>query len=486
MGYFSGLLYLKLKDDGSMLSVADNEFLTFLAKYFTIPVTTILQKSLDQHIISATDSDKVIIDTLQELLGYQRRLLEPLSVALTKTSAFDTICSLQSLQVFDKHCSLLIADRDNFFRLIYFKKKPTEIIPFTTGDILKIDGCYFKEGKLFTNQLPKKIWFYDLPALFTIRDYFLDNLPECIYDEDYTKKTALVNIIGYLYSFTRNDKLFLFVHSKQLQIRLIPYKTEDLDLSLQGKLVRITYCELDYGPDAFQVKMSEHSVLTVKSTITSTLPPEAITKLMRFEYPSYRMALTELTDKAVAQTKVTLMQVDHTDQAWQFYGYDASQAVCLTVFDELFGELLATYITDPAVFLIDGVYKRGKKYYVRERLENFQLIKSDEEEEEEEDMTVPVINPVDIMAEELVILDVYIVEVTDKVFLNKDNKQEKYEKIKGISYNTDVSVHNYNKHYYQKLLVGKTYRLFFCKSKFFAGRLYFIMNSTTVLQVLTL
>ena len=328
-----------------MLSLSSNDFIIFLSKYFSVDPAFIIQKSIDNGIISTSDTENAIISTLSSLLGYQRRLLEPLSIALTKSSPFDSIVSLLAYKDFDKHISLLIADRSNIFKLILFKKE-LDSPRFNINSTYKIDSCYFKEGKLLTNNTPKEIWFYNFDHIFTIRDYYLDNLPECIYDEEYTKITSLVNIIGYFYVSIVNDKTFCFIHSKQLQIRLIPFKLEDLNQSYSTKLVRISYCELDYGPDAYQLKMSEFSVFTSLSNFSFDLSTDQFKSLIRFEYPSTRMSLSELTEKVVACTKIKLVNVDKNDSNWYFFGYDSSQAVIFTVFDDIFAEQLASLITD--------------------------------------------------------------------------------------------------------------------------------------------
>ena len=456
-----------------MLTITHHEFLQFLSKYFNIDPGIIIQKSIEKQIIDPSDSENIIINKLKSVLGYQRRLLEPLSVALSKSTPFDSIVYLLAFKTFDKHCSLLIADQSNIFRLIYFLKDSELKISFVTDEIYKIDSCYFKDGKLFTNTSPKQIWFYEFPTLFTIKEYFLDNLPECIYDEAYTSKTNFVHIIGYFYTFTREDRLFCFIHSQELQIRLIPYKTDDLDLSVSNKLVRVSYCELEYGSDAYQLKMTEFSEFTMLSSVSKDVSEESFRMFIRFEYPSYRMSLSELTDKSVACAKVKLVQVNKADSSWQFYGYDSSQAVCLIVFDDQFADQLASRISDNSYFLIDGIYRRGRKYYLRERIENIQVI----EYEGEEDISIPVSNPEHLIEEKLVIIDLMVTEVLDRTFVTKENKRGRYEKIRGVSYNQQISVNNYNTEYFQIFLVGKFYRLFFVQCKFYAGNLYFIMDS---------
>ena len=462
-----------------MLSLDQNEYLIFLSNYFKVNPKTILQKSFDNKIIDTSDSEEIIISKLKSSLGYQRRLLEPLSVALTKSAPFDTIVYLYAFKEFEKHYSLLVADADNIFKLIFFKSSDEDHL-FKTGSILKINSCYFKEGRLLTNQAPKDIWFCDFRTIFTVREYYLDNLPECIYDEKYTKITNFVTIVGYFYIVTKSDKNFCFIHSKELQIRFIPFKLEELDQSVSTKLVRITFCELDYGPDAYQLKMSEFSEFTVLSSIPLVFTPEKFKSLIRFEYPAYRMALSELTEKTVAITKIKLLKVDKIESSWNFYGYDCSQAVCLTVFDDLFAEQLTSLISDDTILLIDGIYRRGRKYYMRERISNIHPIIIEDEEE----ITIPVSNPEHIIEEKLIIIDIVVTEILEKFYLTRDNKQENYEKVKGVSHNIQITVNNYNKKYYQKFFVGNSYRLFFLKSKFFSGNIYFIMNSNSSLIVL--
>ena len=458
-----------------MLTSELHEYLVFISKYFSVDSDTIIQKSLDLGIISSDDSPDTIISRLKESIGYQRRLLEPLAVALTKSTPFDTLVSLVTIRSFENHLSLLIADQYNIFRLLYFFKDQ-QAPKFPPNSVLKLDSCYYKEQKLFTNSPPRPIWFYDFPSVFTIRDYYINNLPECIYDEDYTKITNLVHIIGYFFTQTRNDKLFCFIHSKELQIRLIPFKIEDLDSSFSTHFVKLTFCELAYGPDAYQLKMTEFSEITELTPIPLVLAPDQFKRLVRFEYPSMRMSLSELTDKTVAATKIKILNFDYSDDTWKFYGYDSSQAVCLTVFDQAFAEQLTSAMTDESFFLIDGIYKRGKRYYLRERPENVQIISYEEEDEIE----IPVSRPDQLDEEKLVILDIIVTEITERTFVSKENKHEKYEKLRCISYNTPISINNYNMKYYQKFLVGESYRVFFVKSKFYNGNLYFIMDSNSI------
>ena len=464
-----------------MLTIPRHEYLQFLSKYFSINPEIIFQKSIENHIIDPSDSEDVIIEKLKSALGYQRRLLEPLNVALSKSTPFDSIVALLTFKIFDKHCSFLIADQNNIFKLIYFRKELELDFSFTSGEILKIDSCYFKEGKLFTNNIPKPIWFYDFPTIFTIKEFFLDNLPECIYDEAYTSTTNIVHIIGYFYVLSREDHVFCFIHSQELRIRIIPYKTDDLDLSLANKLVRVSYCELDYGPDSYQLKMTEFSNFKILSTVPKELTNKYFRSLIRFEYPSYRMSLSELTDKTVAITKVKLILAEKGESSWQFYGYDSSQAFCLTVFDDLFAEQMTSLMSDTSYFLIDGIYKRGKKYYIRERITNIHVI----EFEDEEDISIPISNPNNIIEEKLVIIDLVITEILEKNFVTQDNKTKRFEKIRGISHNQQISINNYNRQYFQKFLVGKSYRVFFVNAKFYAGNLYFILNENSVLSLIT-
>jgi hypothetical protein len=460
-----------------MLSDHFPDYLTFLSKYFNIPPATILQKSIDLNIISQDDSSDLIVNKLKSTLGFQRRLLEPLSIAFKKTTPFDSLVYLYAFKIFDKHCSFLIADEYNIFRLIYFKRDNSENFSFNVGDILKIDSCYPKDGKLLTNQIPKHIWFYDFSHIFTINDYYLDNLPDCIYDEEYTKKTNLVTIIGYFLSKSKNDKLFCYIYTKELQIRIIPYKIDEIDSSFNNKLVKISYCELDYGPDAYQLKMSEFSEFTILSSIPLS---SDFSSLLRFEYPSFKMSLSELTDKSVAITRVSFLTVDRNDTSWKFYGYDSSQAFCLTVFDTIVAEQLSSIISQNNLLLVDGLFRHGKNLYMRERLANIESLDLDEED----NLTVPISNPNHISEEKFVILDCYVSEILEKFFITKQNKQDSYEKIKAVSYNSSITINNYNKDYFQKFLVGKSYRFFFLRSKFFNNNLYFIMDSTTVIQII--
>ncbi len=460
-----------------MFSLESNEFMIFLSNYFNIKPEIILQKSIENQIIALTDTENIVISKLKSLLGYQRRLLEPLSVGPTKSSPFDTIVFLHSYKNFDNHYSFLIADQSNIFKLIVFKKdhdNPT----FKKGITLKIESCYYKEGKLLTNVLPKNIWFVEFSHVFFVREYYLDNLPECIYDEEYSKITNLVNILGYFLIIIVSDKLFCYIHSKTLQIRLIPYKIEELNHSFSTKLVRISYCELEYGPDAYQLKMSEFSEFSLLSSIPVIFNSSQFKELIRFEYPTFRMALSELTEKAVACTKIKLLTFERTETCWNFYGYDSSQAVCLTIFDNQFAEFLSLLIFESSTLLIDGIYKRGKNYYLRERVNNIQKL----DLEEDDDVIIPVTNPELVTEEKLTILDIYITEVFEKTFLNKDNRPQRYEKIKGITNNLKIMIHNYNDRSFQKLLVGKSYRLFFVKSRFFSENLYFTMSIKTIIS----
>ena len=127
--------------------------------------------------------------------------------------------------------------------------------------------------------------------------------------------------------------------------------------------------------------------------------------------------------------------------------------------------------------MINGIYKRGKKYYLRERIENIHPI----DLEYEEEISIPVTNPEHITEEKLVIIDIVVTEILEKYFLTRDNKQERYEKIKGISHNIQISVNNYSKKFFQKVMVGNTYRLVFVRSKIFSGNLYFTMNRNSYL-----
>ena len=87
-----------------------------------------------------SDSSEVISSTLQSLIGNQRRLLEPLSVTSSKSSAFDTIAFIHKIIPFDKHYLLLIADATNIFNLLYFKKDPTETLHLSEHAIVKISS----------------------------------------------------------------------------------------------------------------------------------------------------------------------------------------------------------------------------------------------------------------------------------------------------------------------------------------------------------
>lgn len=462
-----------------MISIDLDEYLIFISKYFMVESDTIIQKSLDQGIISADDPPDIIISKLKDTIGYQRRLLEPLSVVLTKTTPFDTLISLVAMKYFESHISLLVADQHNIFRLLYFFKDQ-QAPAFQLGSVLKLDSCYFKENKLFTNSLPRLIWFYEFSSLFTVREYYIDNLPECIYDENYTKTTNLVHIIGYYFTQKINDKLFCFIHSKELQIRLIPHKIEELDTNLNTKFVKITYCELGYGPDAYQLKMTEFSDIAILTPVSYTITIDQFKSLIRFEYPSIRMSLSELVDQSVATTKIKLMHATFSDDTWKFFGYDSSQAVCLSIFDQTFAEHLTDVISDDTFLLIDGIYKRGKKYYLRERSSNIQIISYEEEDEIE----IPITRPDQLEDEKLVILDIIVTEIIEKSYLTKENKQGKYEKLRCLSCNIPTSINNYNKSLYQRFLVGQSYRVFFVKSKFYNGNLYFIFDQHSIFKTL--
>ena len=461
-----------------MSTLMQNEYLIFLSKYFKVDLQFIIQKSIEQKIISDFDSTEVIISKLQSNIGYQRRLLEPLSCAFSKSSPFDTIAFVYKILTFDKHYSLLIADQNNIFKLIYFKKDESDILNINALSIIKIDSCFVKESKLYTNQPPKVLWFYEFLELFAVREYHIDNLPECIYDKDYSKITNLVNIIGFFLTVTRNDKTFCYIHSKDLQIRVIPFKLEAINSDYSSKLVRITYCELEYGPDAFQLKLTEFSDFTLLSPFSLTLSAKKFNDLIRFEYPSNRMSLIELTSNMVAFTKLKLLVSDYSDSSWKFFGYDSSMAVCLTVFDSDFGEHIAHSISDDSLFFIDGIYKHGKHYYLRERLENIQLISL----EDEDVISIPISRPDQIEDEKLVIIDLFVTEIIEKLYLSKENKQEKYEKLKGFSFDNSITVNNYNKSFNQTFLVGQSYRLYFVRSKFYNENLYFIMDDRTVIN----
>lgn len=463
-----------------MISGEQNEYLIFLSEYFKVNTRTIIQRSIENNIISPSDNIDVITSKLQSVIGYQRRLLEPLSVAFTKSSPFDSVVYLYKYKNFENHLSLLIADNLNIFKLIYFKKTINESIPFSDQTIIKIDSCFVKNGTLFTNQMPRKIWFYHFPTIFTVNSYHLDNLPECIYDENYTRITNLVNIIGYFLYKKENDKIFCYIYTKELQIRLIPFKLEEITEDFSTKLVKLTYCELDYGPDAYQLKLTEYSEFLELSTIPMILKKSHFKSLLRFEYPSIRMSLSELSEKAVASTKVKFLEAVYSDSYWKFFGYDASQAVCIIVYDLEFGEHLASLISENSYFHIEGIYKRGKKFYLRERLENFQLISFNDED----DISIPLTSPDQITEEKLVILDFLVNEILDKYYLSKENKQKKYEKLKGICCTIPITINNYNNDFFQTMLVGKTYRLYFVRSKMFNGNLYFIMDMNSKLQMI--
>ena len=456
-----------------------HEFLSFLSNYFKIKQELIIQRSIDKNIIDPSDSIQTIVDKLQVSLGFQRRLLEPLSVAFTKSTPFDTIVTILAFKDFEKHCALLVADQSNIFKLIVFKKDQP-LPAFQMNSIYKIDSCYLKDGKLLTGIPPKPIWFYNFDQIFSVRDYFLDNLPECIYDEEYTKTTNLVNILGYFLVNIVNDKIFCFIHTKQLQIRIIPFKLDELDHSLSNKFVRISYCELDYGPDAYQLKMIEFSEFMILASNPLNTSFEQFKLLIRFEYPSVRMSLSELTEKLVACSKVKLLSLIQNDHSWSFLGYDSSQAVSITVFDSQFAEWLSTLLSDSTLLLIDGIYKHGKKYYLRERAENIHIFGPDEAEE----ITIPIVNPENITDEKLVIIDILITEIQEKIYLSKSNKREQYEKISGISQNLSISLHNYNKSLFQRILVGTSYRMFFVRSRIFNDSLYFILDSTSKIEII--
>ena len=462
-----------------MISVNNSEYLLFLANYFKIDPQLIIQRSIDHHIILPSDSSDTITSKLQSRIGYQRRLLEPLSCALTKTSPFDSIAYVLKILSFDKHYSLLIADQHNIFKLLYFKKDQKNTLEITESSIIKLDSCFSKDSTLMTNQPPKTLWFYDFPEIFTVREFHIDNLPECIYDESYTRTTNLVHIIGFFLVVTRNDKVFCYIHSKELQIRVIPFKREEINTDFSTKLVRITYCELEFGPDAFQLKLTEFSEFILLSPLPFILPSIKFNILLRFEYPSQRMSLIELTEKSVAATKLRLAVADYCDGSWKFFGYDSSMAVCLTVFDSHFGDHLSNSISDDSFFFIDGIYKHGKHFYLRERLENIQLITI----EDEDDITIPISRPDQIDDEKLVIIEFYVTEIIEKTYLSNENKQEKYEKLKGLSFNVPITINNYNKSFFQRILVGQSYRIFFLKSKFFNGNLYFIMDKDSFLKI---
>lgn len=462
-----------------MISIEENEYLTFLSKYFSVSIQDILEKSIENNVINQCDSLETIVSKLKSVLGFQRRLSEPLEVAFSKTSPFDTIVKLVAFTEFEKHISFLIADSENILRLLYFFKEERSF-HFKVGSIVKIDSCYYKDGKLMTNKRPKNIWFYDFPHVFMIREYFLDNLPECIYDEDYSKRTKLVTIIGYFLNHKSNDKLFCFIYSKELQIRIIPYKIEEINNNISFKLVKISYCELGYGSDAFQLKMTEFSELTVLSKLSYEISKERFKKLIRFEYPTIRMSLSELTENSVACTKVKVLNAIKTDNVWKFYGFDSSQAVCMNVYDEIFANNLEMNISDQTCFLINGIYKRGKNYYVRERIENIEIVTMEEEDE----ILIPISKPNLIDEEKLVIIDILVTEILERTYISKEKKQEKYEKIKALSSNIPISINCYNKTAYHKFLPGCNYRFYFVRSKFYNNNLYFIYDSNSFFNAL--
>lgn len=463
-----------------MISIEENEYLTFLSKYFSVPIQDIIEKSIEKNIISQDDSEEVIVSKLKDSLGYQRRLLEPLAVAFTKSTPFDTLASLITYKMFDNHISLLVADQKNILKIIYFFKESVEF-NFRIGSVVKIDSCYVKDGVAKTNQPPREICFIDMPESFTVREYFLDNLPECIYDEEYTKKTNLVTIIGNFAIKKSKEKQFFFIYSRELQIRIIPYKTEETNVTSNFKLVKISYCELEYGPDAFQLKMTEFSELTILSKISYEISRERFKKLIRFEYPTIKMSLSELTENTVACTKVKVLNAIKIDRVWKFYGFDSSQAVCINVYDEIFANNLDMHISDQTFFLINGIYKRGKNYYLRERLENIEIVNIEEEDE----ILIPITKPNLIEEEKLFIIDVIVTEILERTYISKEKKQEKYEKIKALSFNVPVTINCYDKEAYHKFLPGCNYRLFFVRSKFFNNNLYFIYDSNSFFNALS-
>ena len=121
-----------------MISIEHSEYLIFLANYFKVDPYTILQKSIANNIISPSDSSEVISPTLQSLIGYQRRLLEPLSVALLKILLLIPLLSFIRLFLSINIIPSLLLMRPIFSSFFISKKIQLKLFLSTNMILLKL------------------------------------------------------------------------------------------------------------------------------------------------------------------------------------------------------------------------------------------------------------------------------------------------------------------------------------------------------------
>ena len=121
-----------------MISIEHSEYLIFLANYFKVDPYTILQKSNANNIVSPSDSSEVISPTLQSLIGYQRRLLEPLSVALLKILLLIPLLSFIRLFLSINIIPSLLLMRPIFSSFFISKKIQLKLFLSTNMILLKL------------------------------------------------------------------------------------------------------------------------------------------------------------------------------------------------------------------------------------------------------------------------------------------------------------------------------------------------------------
>ena len=121
-----------------MISIEHSEYLIFLANYFKVDPYTILQKSIANNIISPSDSSEVISPTLQSLIGYQRRLLEPLSVALLKILLLIPLLSFIRLILTINNIPSLLLKRPILSSFFISKKIQLKLFLSTNMILLKL------------------------------------------------------------------------------------------------------------------------------------------------------------------------------------------------------------------------------------------------------------------------------------------------------------------------------------------------------------
>ena len=127
-----------------MISIEHSEYLIFLANYFKVDPYTILQKSIANNIISPSDSSEVISPTLQSLIGYQRRLLEPLSVALLKILLLIPLLSFIRLFLSINIIPSLLLMRPIFSSFFISKKIQLKLFLSTNMILLKLIPVFSK------------------------------------------------------------------------------------------------------------------------------------------------------------------------------------------------------------------------------------------------------------------------------------------------------------------------------------------------------